>query len=257
MINGSIKNDFLALLVGNSNQMITGGMAYICLGYDVATDANDNITRFDEPTQGYSRYMIGYYNQSYTKKIDIAGGVASNKDTLYFDEAEADWTTEDHKLKYFGIAFSETGLPIAYGHIIDPSTQQPTELSVLAHQVPIIKKGQLTLSITDKEELPFDTYYVKVFKIIEDVQQVITEVGKMVVKTTARYISNKDQVAAIAVESISPYVVNLSVGENYLIQNIKQIADNPIPDQYVTLYNNDNTATEYKILVYTTDPDQE
>jgi len=257
MINTNIKNNFLNLLVGNANSMSgVGSTAYICLAYDVQVDGNGNISRFDEPTKGYSRYLIGNYSQSLTQKITVNSGVASNKDTLYFDEAEADWTTADHKLKYFGIANSNSSsvLPFAYGHIVDPETGDPIELDVRIHQVPIIKKNQLTLSITDAEELPTKTYYINLYSQISGIY---TKVGKMVVKTTSRFISNKYQVAAISITPIESYIIDLNVGESYLIENLPQIVDNPEPEQYVTLYNNNNVATDYKILVFSEDPDQE
>ncbi len=255
MINSSIKTNFLNLLVGNASSMSGSfGTAYICLGYDVLEDpVTGDISRFDEPTAGYHRYLIGNSGQSLTQKISVTRGVATNKDTLYFDEAEADWTTEDHKLKYFGIASSDDSLPFAYGHIVDQSGT-PIELEVKIHQVPIIKAGQLTLAITDKEELPVKTYYIKVFT---ETAGSYTQIAKMTVKTTARYIYQKYQVAATALTVFESYTVDLNVGESYLIENLPQIVDNPEPEQYVDLYRNNNIKTDYKILVFSEDPEQE
>ena len=67
-----------------------GGTAYICLGYDVRVSIAGNIELFEEPQNGYKRYLLGNYNQDLTQKVTVVNGVASNKDTLYFDEAEAD-----------------------------------------------------------------------------------------------------------------------------------------------------------------------
>ncbi len=276
MINGSIINNLLKSILGTKNPINTdsrtNNVGYICLGYEITKTADNDIETFIEPddiieNSGYHRYLIGAYDYNsgttsrLANKVEVQGGEAYNTDTLYFDEALKDWTTDERKIRYFGIANSATATPIAYGYIINDQGEHIT-LDVKQGQVPIIRKEQLQLSIQDLEDLPTKDYFAKVSYQAEGAPTP-TILYKLKLKTTniEKVVNNilYTQVVITNLEVINEQgvvtVVTLNEGDVLFIANIRQIVDQ---ETLVNFYDNNLTIyPEVKIQVFSTDPDQE
>ena len=96
---------------------------------------------YTEPSSaaGYSRVLLGTYNQAATQKMGAANlGASSNTDIIYFPEATGSWGTCTHFLIF---SAATDGVLIAYGALTD-------EIAPVAGTVPIIRVGDLTMAIS-------------------------------------------------------------------------------------------------------------
>jgi hypothetical protein len=97
-----------------------------------------------ETSKGYQRYVYSYTFDT-TVQDTI---VAYNTNTIYFDEATADWTS-DAALKYFGLCESSTASNcFAYGELLD-GDGNPTTILVNKGQLPIIRKNMLKIQFSE------------------------------------------------------------------------------------------------------------
>lgn len=97
-----------------------------------------------ETGKGYQRYAYSYaLNTTVQDTI-----VAYNTNTIYFDEATADWTG-DAPLKYFGLCENKTSTNcFAYGELLD-GDGNPTTILVNKGQLPIIRKNMLKIQFSE------------------------------------------------------------------------------------------------------------
>lgn len=268
MINSSLITNLLKAILGQTYPLGSSSgnnQAYICLGYSVSLGSNGDISSFEEPAAnlGYKRYLIGAYQSTgnigtLVNKCSIANGQATNTDTLYFDEALADWTEEGHKLKYFGIANSASGTPVAYGYIVDPlNPNVHTELEVKAHQVPIIRQSQLQLSIKDLTEIPTEDYTLTISYFDatsgQDVQIYTAKATTTAIGVTKNNVLYSQvvltEVTQVQQSTLSPVPVTFDQGQVIYIQTLAQVADKgtlvPVLDA------SQLTMTNVKVMVQT------
>lgn len=161
MISQTAKNNILKNLAGIQHVTPRGTIYYsndnnVDTYVGLAEDLNivdGDVTGLTEPSAstGYKRYQIA---QSGTKaaKVSLADGMISNTDTLYFDEAVIDY---DRQPKYYFITGSATNGSakdiFAWGEIVD-EYGNPTVLNVKKNSLPIMRKGQLKISLTETEK---------------------------------------------------------------------------------------------------------
>ena len=129
-------NALLNCLCGRASSY-SYGTPYVGL----STSAPDrNGSGYTEPSAdaGYARVMLGNASQSVAQKMEAANlGSSINKEIIYFPEATNSWGTCTHFLIF---SAPEDGVLIAYGQLTD-------EISPVAGTVPIIRVGDLTMSI--------------------------------------------------------------------------------------------------------------
>lgn len=176
MIKQELKQNFLANLLGMSNKTARGYSyssygsvtAYVALATNVSTTSAGVIQIYEpygsgitEGKTGYKRYQIGSSANTEANKMEIKDLVATNTDTLYFDEALADWGAP---IKFFAIVSGSTCTgaimtdALAYGEIVDEDGN-PTEITVYKNQLPILRKGQLRVSLTETEATQYTVHF--------------------------------------------------------------------------------------------------
>ena len=97
-----------------------------------------------ETGKGYQRYVYSYALDTSVQDTIVA----YNTNTIYFDEATADWTS-DAALKYFGLCESKTSTNcFAYGELLD-GDGNPTTILVNKGQLPIIRKNMLKIQFSE------------------------------------------------------------------------------------------------------------
>lgn len=137
MITNYAANKVLQALCGKANSLTLGQTAYVGLSTTAPTVAGGNVT---EPSgNGYSRVMLGNYNQSYTQKMGTpSGGAISNTEIIYYPEATGAWGTITH----FCIYDAPTGGNLlAFGALT-------TSITPTANTIPIIRVGELDISLS-------------------------------------------------------------------------------------------------------------
>lgn len=129
------------------------GLASEITTYDgnvsAAIEPNTDVTQGKADT-GYKRFRISDGNSS-NSAVQLKDGVVINQDTLYFDEAIADYDVEP---KYYFLAGTATGgynQIYAWGEIVD-EYGNPTTLKVKKNSLPIMRKSQLKISLTETEK---------------------------------------------------------------------------------------------------------
>ena len=137
MITNYAANKVLQALCGKTSSITLGQTAYVGLSTTAPTAAGGNVT---EPSgNGYSRVMLGNYNQSYTQKMsNPANGAITNSEIIYYLEATGSWGTITHFCIYDA---PTNGNLLAFGALTDPIT--PT-----ANTIPIIRVGELDISLS-------------------------------------------------------------------------------------------------------------
>ena len=130
-------NSLLNMLCGR-----TQSYSYSNVYVGLSTTAPDRGgSGFSEPpaSAGYSRVLLGNYNQAATQKMGPANlGTSTNTDILYFPEATTTWGTCTHFLIF---SAATDGVLIAYGALTN-------EISPVSGTVPIIRVGDLDMSIS-------------------------------------------------------------------------------------------------------------
>ena len=138
MITNATANSILNAFFGRSNQITLAPTCYIGLSTSTPTAASDNFTEPSEAS-GYSKVLIGNYNQSSTLLMEQASGgsISNTNSIIFFPEATASWGTITH----FGIFTSKTSsIPIMWGALTTPIT-------VPSGYIPIFRAGALTVSL--------------------------------------------------------------------------------------------------------------
>lgn len=151
------KKDLLKCLTGNQQQV--GSLCPNCfLGLlTAAPNDTETSTTFSEvPTEiegvltGYERTFIGEYEQGSTHDnkmtVEIVEGevVATNNSSIFCGECiNGNWGTAT----YFGLFNGKNSNDlVAWGQILD-SEGEPTTLQPQAGEVPVIRVGQLKITI--------------------------------------------------------------------------------------------------------------
>lgn len=114
-----------------------------------AVEPNTDTTQGKDDT-GYKRFKISDGNSA-SSAVQLKNGVVINQDTLYFDEAIADYDVEP---KYYFLTNTASGnydKIYAWGEIVD-EYGNPTALKVKKNSLPIMRKGQLKISLTETEK---------------------------------------------------------------------------------------------------------
>ena len=138
MITQNTANSILNAFFGRSQYASLASTCYIGLS-TTTPDANGN--NFTEPASetGYSKVLIGNYNQSNTMLMDAAteGTISNSSNIIFFPEATSTWGTISH----FGIFTSKTATtPIMWGAL-------STSISVPSGYIPIFRAGALNVSL--------------------------------------------------------------------------------------------------------------
>lgn len=111
--------------------------AFLALSSAEPTANGQGVT---EPVgNGYKRKQIGFWQDTYGQLMGTPSeGVITNTQEIHFDEATGAWG----ELKYVCIYSAETGGNLlAWGELENP-------ISPVANTVPVIKVGELVISIT-------------------------------------------------------------------------------------------------------------
>lgn len=147
MISNYASNLILKGMVGkgNSSDYSTGSItltvrAYLALS---STEPQKNGQGVTEPSgNGYARKQIGWAKDTNGQLMgDPQDGVITNREEIHFNEATADWPAT---LNYVCIYDAATnGNLIAWGALKNPITAK-------ANTVPLIRIGELTVSILDE-----------------------------------------------------------------------------------------------------------
>lgn len=257
MINASKIKILLQSILGQIAPLGSGfttiNEAYLCLGYNVTINTSGDISSFEEPEaeKGYKRYLIGsstndIHPEVLVDKCVINKNQAYNIDTIYFDTALADWTTESKTIKYFGIANSINGLPVAYGYLVN-GNDQPIELQIKKDQTAIIRPEQLKLAIDDLNPLPTKTYYMDI-KSNDD-----TEIYSGIIKSTtiANMVDNINYSQVIILDLFerdpeAKSYININSGDILFIPSLNIIVDT---DVWVNFYTNTMVKLDGKITI--------
>ena len=138
MITQATANSILNAFFGRSQYATLAPTCYIGLSTTTPDAAGGNFTE-PAPTTGYSRVLIGIYNQSNTLLMDAASGgtISNSSNIIFFPEATSAWGTITH----FGIFSSKTGnTPIMWGALSTP-------ISVPSGYIPIFRAGALNVTL--------------------------------------------------------------------------------------------------------------
>lgn len=138
MIVKNISNNILNAFFGRTGSVTLAQTAYIGLSTTTPDSSGGNFT---EPatSAGYSRTLIGNYNQASTQLMDAAadGSISNAHNIIFFPEATTTWNTITH----FGIFTAKTGgTPILWGAL-------SSNINVPAGYIPIFRAGSLTVSL--------------------------------------------------------------------------------------------------------------
>ena len=140
MIRQNYKDWFLKVLTGISSSSMSGAY-YVALAYFVSE------TQFTEiPNLGKNNLPCGYKRYPLSGNVSLQNGVVTNVNTLYFDEATDDWM---YDANYFALLTSG-GNVVAWGEIVD-QYGNPKAITVKKEQLPIIRAGQLKISLSEVE----------------------------------------------------------------------------------------------------------
>lgn len=139
-ITTTAKNTILNGLVGRNSTF--GNDVYVGLS------STDPATTVTEPRfGGYTRVLVGHYNQEGTQKFGAPdNGTIKNDDFIYFPESTGSWGDE---LKYFVLYTAATGgTLVGYGLLESGGT--PTPITVSAEKtVVMFRPNTLVISIPD------------------------------------------------------------------------------------------------------------
>lgn len=138
MITNATANSILNAFFGRTNQITLASTCYIGLSTTTPTATGDNFTEPSE-ANGYSKVLIGNYNQSNTMLMEAASGgsISNTNSIIFFPEALAGWGTITH----FGIFTSKSSsTPIMWGAL-------STSITVPSGYIPIFRAGALTVSL--------------------------------------------------------------------------------------------------------------
>lgn len=138
MITHTTANAILNAFFGRSNQITLASTCYIGLSTTTPTAAGENFTEPAEAS-GYSKVLIGNYNQSSTLLMEAAslGSISNTNSIIFFPEATATWGTITH----FGIFTTKNSTtPIMWGAL-------STSITVPSGYIPIFRAGALTVSL--------------------------------------------------------------------------------------------------------------
>ena len=138
MITVSTANSILNAFFGRSQNVSLASTCYIGLSTTTPDSSGSNFTEPDSTT-GYSKVLIGNYNQSNTQLMDAASGgtISNTSNIIFFPEATASWGTITH----FGIFTSKSATtPIMWGAL-------STSISVPSGYIPIFRAGALNVTL--------------------------------------------------------------------------------------------------------------
>lgn len=150
MIRQAYKDWFLQRLTNLTSTGISGA-THIALASAVGENKFQEIQPYgthEEPS-GYKRYPLA-------GNITLKDNVVTNTNTLYFDEATDDWTTAAN---YFVLVTQSTGgSVVAWGEIVD-QYGNPKPINVKKEQLPIIRAGQLKISLSEVERTKYSVNF--------------------------------------------------------------------------------------------------
>ncbi|MGI6594987.1 MAG: phage tail fiber protein [Christensenellales bacterium] len=138
MITQQTANAILNAFFGRAQYAMLASTCYIGLSTTLPDASGNNFTEPDATT-GYSKVMIGNYNQSSTMLMSpaTAGTISNTENIIFFPEATSAWGTITH----FGIFTSKTStVPIMWGALT-------TSISVPSGYIPIFRAGALNVSL--------------------------------------------------------------------------------------------------------------
>ena len=140
MIRQTYKDWFLRRMTGLTTSSIEGA-SHIALAYFVSENQFTEI-----PSYGKHNIPCGYKRYPLSGNIALSDGIVTNTNTLYFDEATDDWMYDAY---YFALVTSG-GSVVAWGEIVD-QYGNPKAITVKKEQLPIIRAGQLKISLSEVE----------------------------------------------------------------------------------------------------------
>lgn len=137
MITHYFANKILPLLIGKASTLNSATSIYVGLS---TTEPDADGTNVTEPSgNGYARVLLGHSSQSMTQKMgEISAGEVSNDEIIYFPEATGSWGTITHFCIFDA---ASGGNLLAYGGLSTP-------IQPVANTIPIIRIGELTISIS-------------------------------------------------------------------------------------------------------------
>lgn len=148
MIRQTYKDWFLCRMTGLTASGIDGAY-YIALAYFVSE------TQFTEiPNLGKHNIPCGYKRYPLSGNISLSDSIVTNTNTLYFDEATDDWM---YDANYFALVTS-SGSVVAWGEIVD-QYGNPKAITVKKEQLPIIRAGQLKISLSEVERAKYSVNF--------------------------------------------------------------------------------------------------
>lgn len=137
MISNYASNAILKNMCGKGSQYFSFvTRAFLALS---STEPQANGQGVTEPTgNGYARKQIGYYQDTYGQLMgNPENGTIANSQEIHFNEATGNWGQQNYACIYD----AETdGNLIAWGALTTP-------ISPVENTVPVIKVGDLTISI--------------------------------------------------------------------------------------------------------------
>ena len=126
-ITTNTANAVINHLVGRTNSINVAGTVYLALSTTTPTAAGGNVT---EPVgNGYSRKLLGNYNQSYTQLMGAAAsGQSENSEEIHFNKATGSWGTITHVCLYTA---ATGGTLLAYGALTESKAVTEGDVMVI------------------------------------------------------------------------------------------------------------------------------
>lgn len=140
MISNYAGKQILNAMTGRDSSVYLANPCYLALS---STEPQKDGTGVTEPSgNGYARKLIGQSNySSYWMMGEPKDNVSTNDKEIHFDEATGDWPNTYQWVCIYNQ--STGGNLIAWGKL-------STAITVKANTVPLIRVGQLTISILDE-----------------------------------------------------------------------------------------------------------
>lgn len=126
-ITTNTANAVINHLVGRTNSINVAGTVYLALSTTTPTAAGGNVT---EPSgNGYTRKLLGNYNQSYTQLMGAASnGKSENSEEIHFNKATGSWGTITHVCLYTS---ATGGTLLAYGALTESKAVTEGDVMVI------------------------------------------------------------------------------------------------------------------------------
>ena len=126
-ITTTVANQVVNHLVGRTGSLNFAGTVYLALSTSTPTAAGGNVT---EPSgNGYTRKLLGNYNQSYTQLMGAAAsGQSENSEEIHFNKATGSWGTITHVCLY---SAATGGTLLAYGALTESKAVTEGDVMVI------------------------------------------------------------------------------------------------------------------------------